>query len=496
MPSIEELIRRKNDVEAQFLAMPGVTAVDVGYKEVGGVLTDRLAIRVHVQKKGGRIPADQRVPAEVDGIVTDVLERTYELQVAEQAIDVTAMADTTHYATLQGGVSMGPSRVINGSIFAGTLGAIVVDNTTNTHVALTNFHVACVDAGWHVGDRMVQPSRIDTGTVPTDEFGAIVRATLSANVDGALISIDSGRANACTIAEIGNVAGTKVATLGANVRKRGRTTGLTYGSIDGISATVNVNYGSTIGVRTLSNQVSVRADTTRNPLFSDHGDSGSVIVDDQGFVVALLFAGSGTSTIGNPIAAVLAELNISMCVTPQKSLLKEHVKDGKELLKDNRKDFIKDNRKDFIKDKDKDKEISKDLIKDKDIRKDVKDKDIIEGPGKAIIDTPRKRIGDTIPHPGGGDPGPIVPGLPGGGLPGGGVQSAPSALEQRLAALEEQLGALTSFIASDLRPDLTGGAFSGEPDAGAGELAAMRAALEQQASDAAAAKADFDNRWR
>ena len=495
MPSIEELVSRKREVEAKFLAMSGVTAVDVGYKEVGGVLTDRLAIRVHVQKKGGRIAADQRVPAEIDGIVTDVLERSYELQVAEQAIDVTAMADTTHYATLQGGVSMGPSRVVNGSIFAGTLGAIVVDNVTNAHAALTNFHVACVDAGWHVGDRMVQPSRIDTGTVPMDEFGAINRATLSANVDGAVISIDAGRANACTIAEIGNVAGTKVATLGANVRKRGRTTGLTYGSIDGISATVNINYGSTIGVRTLSNQVSVRADTTRNPLFSDHGDSGSVIVDDQGFVVALLFAGSGTSTIGNPIAAVLAELNISMCVTPVKIIIKERVKDNKELAKDLSKDFIKDNRKDFIKDKDK--EIAKDLIKDKDLRKDVKEKDIFEGPRKAIIDTPRKRIGDTIPHPGGGDPGPIVPGLPGGGLPGGGLPGgAPSALEQRLAALEDQLGALTSFIASDLRPDLTGGAFSGEPDAGADELAAMRAALEQQASEAAGAKADFDNRWR
>ena len=453
MPSIEELIARKRDVEAQLLAMPGVTAVDVGYKEVGGVLTDRLAIRVHVQKKGGRIPADQRVPSEIDGIVTDVLERTYELQVAEQAIDVTAMADTTHYATLQGGVSMGPSRVIGGSIFAGTLGAIVVDNTTNAHAALTNFHVACVDAGWHAGDRMVQPSRIDTGTVPADEFGQIARATLSANVDGAVIAIDAGRANACTIAEIGNVAGTKVATLGANVRKRGRTTGLTFGSIDGIAASVNVNYGPSIGTRLLSNQVSVRADTTRNPLFSDHGDSGSVIVDDQGFVVALLFAGSGTSTIGNPIAAVLAELNISMCVTPTKIIVKELAKDV------------------------------------------IKEKDIFDGPGKAIIDTPRKRIGDNFPHPGGGDPGPLVPGLPGGGLPGGVAPAGPSALEQRLAALEEQLGALTSFIASDLRPDLTAGAFSGEPDSG-GDVAAMRAALEQQAIEAAGARADFDNRWQ
>ncbi|MFC9930038.1 hypothetical protein [Streptomyces sp. NPDC127190] len=42
-------------------------------------------------------------------------------------------------------------------------------------------------------------------------------------------------------------------------------------------------------------------------------DSGSVIVDDQGLVVALLFAGAGSNTVGNPIATVLQELNVSMC---------------------------------------------------------------------------------------------------------------------------------------------------------------------------------------
>jgi len=462
MATLDELVALKDRVEAQYLDLPGVTGIDVGFKEVGGQTTDQLAIRVHVAEKKARVPAAQKVPAEIEGVVTDVLERAYELQVVSEAIDVSAQADTTHYATLQGGISMGPSRVIGGSIFAGTLGAIVIDNSSNQHAALTNFHVACVDSTWHVGDRMVQPSRIDTGVVPGDEFGAILRATLSGAVDGGLISIDAGKANTCDIAEIGQVRGTKAATLGMPVRKRGRTTGLTYGSVDGLSATVNVDYGDGIGVRTLTNQVSIKADTARNPLFSDHGDSGSVIVDDNGYVVALLFAGAGTGTVGNPIAAVLAELNIAMC-------------SGKRIIKD-----IKDGRKDFIKDK----ELSKELVGDnKGLRKElIKDKErlkelIPDNKGlKDLIDAPQKRIGDNFPPiP---DPGPLGPGSP--------------TMDRRLAAVEAQLAALTSFIPTELRPDLSTGALSGEPDLSEDDLAALRAELSEQAENAVAAKAEFD----
>ncbi|MGW3209751.1 hypothetical protein [Streptomyces sp. NPDC001135] len=59
--------------------------------------------------------------------------------------------------------------------------------------------------------------------------------------------------------------------------------------------------------------MSSTAAASPDAVFSDHGDSGSVIVDDQGFVVALLFAGAGSNTVGNPIATVLQELNVSMC---------------------------------------------------------------------------------------------------------------------------------------------------------------------------------------
>ena len=327
-------------------------------------------------QKKDRVPANQRVPATMDGIETDVLQREYEPQVASEALDMSAMADTTHYATLQGGVSMGPSRVIGGSIFAGTLGAIVIDNVTNKHAALTNFHVACVDSTWHVGDRMVQPSRIDTGVVPADEFGAILRATLSGNIDGGLISIDPAKANSCDIAEIGQVHGTKAATLGMLVRKRGRTTGLTYGSVDGLAATVNVDYGDGIGVRTLSNQVSIKADTTRNPLFSDHGDSGSVIVDGSGFVGRPAVRRRRLRHGRQPDrrGAVRAQyLDVHRQERRQGHQGRpQGLHQGQGVRKESAKDFFKD------------KEIRKDLLPDNKRFKDV-------------VDRPQKRVGDNLP---------------------------------------------------------------------------------------------------
>ncbi len=472
MPSIAELVAIKERVEDRFLGQPGVTGIDVGYKVVGGEQTDEVAIRVHVEEKRTDVPKSQKVPKTIDGVVTDVLERKYELQVVRTPLDVSALADTTHYSTLEGGISMGPSRVIGGYVYSGTLGAIVTDGASGDKAALTNFHVACVDDGWSVGDRQVQPSRGDTGVPPGDEFGAILRAVLSSHVDGAVVSIDAGRSTSSTIVDIGTVNGTTTATLGMAVRKRGRTTGLTYGSVDGLALSVSVDYGDGLGVHVLTGQVSITTDTTKNPVFSDHGDSGSVIVDSTGAVVALLFAGAGTNTVGNPITDVLSELNISIPVG--KSIIKD--------IKDGRKDFVKDKDKEHRKDVIKDKELKKELIKDKELKKEVvKDKELKK---ELVADGKRlKDLVDVIKEP---DLPPIDPGDPGPGPGQGGFAG-------RLAEIEGRLGALESFISPELRPDLTSSAFSGEEELTSEEIAALRAEAERQAADAAAAKTDLDN---
>jgi hypothetical protein len=65
------------------------------------------------------------------------------------------------------------------------------------------------------------------------------------------------------------------------------------------------------GVATFVNQVVVSG---RKGAFSKAGDSGSLIVTDDANAnpVALLFAGGQTSTIGNPIDAVLSALGVTI----------------------------------------------------------------------------------------------------------------------------------------------------------------------------------------
>jgi hypothetical protein len=93
------------------------------------------------------------------------------------------------------------------------------------------------------------------------------------------------------------------------VQKCGRTTGCTHGSVAAVDAAVRVQYES--GIANFVNQVVV---TGKRGAFSKAGDSGSLIVTDDSNAnpVALLFAGGQTTTIGNPIGAVLSALGVTI----------------------------------------------------------------------------------------------------------------------------------------------------------------------------------------
>jgi hypothetical protein len=65
-------------------------------------------------------------------------------------------------------------------------------------------------------------------------------------------------------------------------------------------------------------------------------------------------------------------------------------------------------------------------------------------------------------------------------------------LEQRLAAVEQQLGRLTGFIGAQLRPALSASAFSPEAQLSDEGTAALRPEIEQRVADAATAKAELD----
>jgi len=98
-------------------------------------------------------------------------------------------------------------------------------------------------------------------------------------------------------------------SLGMAVKKSGRTTGLTNGNITAVHATIDVSYGSGKTARFI-NQIIVGSGN-----FIAGGDSGSLMVEDvvtNPRAVGLLFAGSNTTAIANPIDGVLKSFGVSM----------------------------------------------------------------------------------------------------------------------------------------------------------------------------------------
>lgn len=103
---------------------------------------------------------------------------------------------------------------------------------------------------------------------------------------------------------IGRVKGVTAPELHQGVQKSGRSTGVTRGRVTVIGTTVNVGVGSGRVIR-LTDQIV----TTK---MADPGDSGSLLLDGANRAVGLLFAGSSSLTLYNPINEVLAALQIRL----------------------------------------------------------------------------------------------------------------------------------------------------------------------------------------
>src|SRR5437763_1851492 len=76
MVTEDEALAIKTRVAPQLLVLPGVTAVGLGSKETGGRPTGELALKVFVTVKrpAGQVAAAELIPAEIDGLRTDVIQ--------------------------------------------------------------------------------------------------------------------------------------------------------------------------------------------------------------------------------------------------------------------------------------------------------------------------------------------------------------------------------------------------------------------------------------
>jgi len=198
---------------------------------------------------------------------------------------------------------------------SGTLGALVTDGS-NQYI-LSNNHVLARSDQAVAGEDVSQPGMIDLGcrvnTIVADFSGA---APLGSNVDAAVAQLRSNTMDSSGFIEDIGVPGNSIVnpTVGLAVAKSGRTTGFTTGSITSVNTSVNVQYqrGCNQGKKftvSYTGQIIIGSST-----FSAGGDSGSLIVTNNSShnPVGLLFAGSSTSTIANPIGQVLTRLGSAL----------------------------------------------------------------------------------------------------------------------------------------------------------------------------------------
>jgi len=202
---------------------------------------------------------------------------------------------------------------------SGTLGSLVTKG--GVQYILSNNHVLADADTATVGDAISQPGLVDVGC---NASAAQTVATFSqaiplntANVDAAIAQVIPGEVNTSgAILEIGNPASTAApddsTAVDRQVAKSGRTTGLTCATIASVSTNVKVQYQRGCGKGRKFTVLYLNQVLVNSSSFSAGGDSGSLIVtSDTVQPIALLFAGSSTTTIGNRISDVTSALGVN-----------------------------------------------------------------------------------------------------------------------------------------------------------------------------------------
>lgn len=349
-----------------FTKIEGVVGVGYGSRQVAGRFEKELAIVVFVRQKKpveSLAPAE-RIPPVFEGYRTDV--RIVPMQ------QLQACDNTEKYATLQGGIQITNEGQRVGDTLQlelGTLGCIVrrrTDSARENVFVLSNAHVMYAK-GRGPKDNLYHPTpgaetigaiqeggafRLISWTpgpaVPArDTFidCAIARLNLDSTCCGSTCTKDktsfaesiidlvqvtpmdagSGAAQhvANRIADVRDVSNDLAFANSSPVTKVGRTTGKTQGICVGVTHGMFVADPFTAGNPQLHalNCIEIAFDPTQtnckgNAYFSEHGDSGSIVLDAQNRAIGILSTGPiagappGSSSFACHIGAVLDHLGI------------------------------------------------------------------------------------------------------------------------------------------------------------------------------------------
>ena len=323
--NVRAVMAVQQEVTADWMRQPGVLGTAVGIDDAAGNISLVVYVDQDSSNAGELI---RNLPRSHRGVNV-----RFELTDKFRSMARPGGGGTSHTAKQTPPIQLGTSGgwrydLANGYCCGGTLGSLVLIGGQQ-HI-LSNYHVLEADtvSGGNsrvaqTGDPVIQPGLIDINCTAANgqDVATLVKknALPGSNVDCAVAQVVPGMVRSDgAILEIGTISSqTVAAALNQAVKKSGRTTGFTRSTVSGLNATVSITYdnecaGGTAFTKTFTGQIVIANKGSR---FLNSGDSGSLMVEDVATnprAVGLLFAGSSSTAIANPIGQVLSFLGATM----------------------------------------------------------------------------------------------------------------------------------------------------------------------------------------
>lgn len=313
-------------VSAAETAGSNVHAVGIGYKIVNGKCTDILSVRTFVSKKfpKSEIAKKHRIPDNIDGIPTDVVEAPLAFLGSGFPVDLTPCSSTRKQRQRPVVASVGAGLKTN---TVGTIGYFCrstrpEDDPSAIYVLSNNHVFADLNKG-QVGDPIIQPSSLDGGT-DADTIAKLKRwvglhldGKTPNFIDAAIGELSEDIPYRLECCSIGALTGSEQAIMGMDIRKYGRTSGYAEGVVTDISidALIGLDPNDFSRVALFHNQIRVAPSFPSYVFIGLNGDSGSLVVKrDSLKAVGLFFACASTGSYGyaNNISEVLSLLQIEL----------------------------------------------------------------------------------------------------------------------------------------------------------------------------------------
>lgn len=302
-----EELRLKNAAEyADILQIEGVHAVGIGMNDAGEYVR---SIYVHnpelVANIQNTLLEDSEIIFEAEP-VSDVLRFPKNLVTKLSALS----DDEGRYRPVLGGVQIYLED--DNDAWVGTLSCFVKsqDKQDDYIYMLSNHHVFDSEALL-----VYQPLGSNDNIV-----GIVTDVTHGDHLDSALAKVLTPDYKVGVAEEIGKLTEIRTvikADLGKTVKKRGRTTGLTYGTIKSIDCYVKIKR-SNGGYRIVEHAIKITVDEERSRYYSMSGDSGSpVVFEDDNSLLGIHFAGNSiehTYGYASNISQIFEDLNIELAI--------------------------------------------------------------------------------------------------------------------------------------------------------------------------------------